>query len=283
MAPPEGGWHLRTFSQVLQAAVADIAENGYESADQIDTWLGILRNAAERELGPDRAIDDQMRAAMETIYRRLVERGAVTKYVPDVPLYTIAMVRPELRAELDRRILAAADLIKIRRKESIEKTLARFQGWSTAIPPGGEGRIDKREVRSDIGKSMKQIRYEKWRVAVDQGHKLSANVADIVAVGSGAIAAEWNDRGEHDKNYDARKEHLKRSGKIFIVRDSWAHQMGLIRATNGFTDEIEMVGQLPFCSCFYRYISSPRRLPESMLTAKGKKWVAQAATERRAA
>ena len=90
-------------------------------------------------------------------------------------------------------------------------------------------------------------------------------------MGSGAIAAVWHDRGEHDHGYDARPEHLARSGKLFLVRDSWAMTDGLVRKGGlQYTDEIEQPAELPFCSCTYQYVTSPRSLPDTVLTAKGR-------------
>ena len=264
-----------SFRQVLQDAIADVATRGYVSAEQIDYWRGLLRNAAERETPSEAQIDAMMRDAMGAIFRREIDNARIVRRVPGVSRYSLAMVRPQLRGELDRRIMASADLIKIRRKDAIEKTLARFAGWSTSIPAGSYADVDKRKVKADIGKGVAQFRYERARVATDQGHKLVANVAEIVALDSGAIAAIWHDRGEHDRNYDARKEHLARSGKLFLVKDSWAIREGLVRlGSRPYTDEIERPGQLVFCSCFYEWITSPRRLPDDCMTRKGHAWLA---------
>ena len=96
----------------------------------------------------------------------------------------------------------------------------------------------------------------------------------MVAQGQGAIAGIWHDRGEYDHGYDARPEHLARSGKLFLVRDSWALTEGLIKK-GGLTymDEIEQVAELPYCSCSYEYIDTPRDVPAELLTAKGRAWV----------
>lgn len=271
---PDGPRQL-SLAETVRQAVADLSARGYVSAEQIARWLALIRAAAERQIGDESRLDAETRRHLEALYAKLVERGDVLDFVPGVGRYTLAMVRPDLRAELDRRILAAANLTKLHRREAIEKTLARFQGWSTAIPPGGEGAIDKREVRAHICKSARDFKFEQRRVAIDQGHKLVANVADIVAVGNGAIAAEWHDRGEHDKHYEARPDHLARSGKIFAIRDNWAIRAGLMSKGAGYTDEIEMVGQLPYCSCTYRYLLSPRQLPDAMLTRKGQRWIAE--------
>lgn len=273
MPPPEGSIPPHSFRQVLSNAVADLAEHGYQSGEQVDRWLLLLRAAAERELGSEAEAERMARDALIAIYRRLIEAGRIVKYVPEVSRFTLAIVRPELRAELDRRILAAADLIKLRRRESIEKTLARFQGWSTSIPPGGEGVIDRREVRASVAKSLQQERFLRRRVQIDQGAKLLSNIADIVAIGNGAIAAEWR-HIPHRKGYQARPEHVARNGKIYGIRDSWAWEQGLISKSWPTTDEIDRPGQAIFCSCTFRYILSPRRLPDAMLTKRGQQFVA---------
>ena len=265
----------RSFRQTLADAIAAMSRDGYTSADQVERWLRELRAAAEAELGTERLIDDETRAQLDALYQRLIEKGKITDYVPGVGRFTLAMVRPELRAELDRRILASANLIKLHRKEAVDKTLQRFSGWSTSIPVSGRSEETKREVTKHVGKALKQFRFEQRRVAIDQGHKLIANIADIVATDSGAIAAIWHSHWRR-MNYDYRPEHKARDGKIFLIRDSWAMKEGLIkRGSAKYIDEIEMPAQLPYCSCFYQYIMSPRRLPEDMLTEKGREWIAR--------
>lgn len=249
MPPPDdSGAYARStsFARVLADAIADITARGYESAEQIERWVNLLRTAAEWELGDEATIDRRMREAMGAIYTRLVDKGRVVQYVPEVSRYTLSMIRPQLRAELDRRILASADLIKLRRREAIEGTLARFRGWSTSIPPGGEGVIDKREVRESVGKSVAQLKFERRRVEIDQGHKLTANIANIVAVDNGAIAAEWHSH-VHQAGYNARKEHAARDLKVYAIRDSWAHKAGLLNKGAGFTDEMTAPAQEVNC------------------------------------
>ena len=288
MPPPPGpDWHgygtssRATFQHLLAEAIADIAEHGYTSAERIEQWMSRLRQAAEFELGAESAIEDAMRTAMRAIYTRMVERGRVEQLVPGVSKYTLQMVQPQLRAEVDRRIIASADLIKVRRREAVEKTLARFRGWSTSIPPGGGNLIDKRETRSDLGKSISQFRFEKRRVEIDQGHKLVSNISNVVAIGNGAIAAEWHSHWRQP-NYAYRHSHKDRDLKVYAIKDNWAISQGLMTKGAGYTDEITAPGVEVFCRCWYRYISSLRRLPDNMLTQKGREWLAEAAAKRAA-
>lgn len=280
MPPPEGtrwpgrGYELRSFRQVLADAIAELSITGYVSTEQIERWANELRRAAEYELGPDWRVDMDTRAKLDALFAKIVDRGRISDYVPGVSRFDLSMVKPALRAELDRRILAAADLIKLHRREAVERTLQRFRGWATAIPPGGDGTIDKRETRASVSKSLRHLGFERRRVDIDQGYKLVSNIAEIVAQDQGAIAAIWHDHGEHDKSYNARKEHLARSGKLFLVRDSWAIREGLVRrGSRPYVDDIERPGQAVFCRCWYQWITSPRRLPDDCLTRAGQEWV----------
>jgi len=261
------------FQQVLRDAVADVSTRGYVSAEQIDYWRGLLRNAAERETPSEAQIDAMMRDAMGAIFRREIDNARIVRRVPGISRYSLAMVRPHLRGELDRRIMASADLIKLRRKDAIEKTLARFAGWSTSIPAGGAGEVDKRETKEAIGKGVAQFRFEQRRVAIDQGHKLVSNVAHIVALDSGAIAGIWHSHWRQ-AGYAARPDHKARDERVYAVRDSWAIRDGLMNKGAGYLDDMTAAGEEPFCRCFVEYITSPRRLPDTMLTRKGQKWLA---------
>lgn len=270
MIPPDA-----SFSEVLRAAIEDLSATGYVSPDRVADWVTRLRNAAERELGSEAAVEQKVREGLTRLFESASDGARLAQTVPGVGRFTRAMVKPKLYAELDRRILAAADLIKVNRKEAVDKTLRRFRGWATSIPPGGDETIDRRETRQLLGKELREHRYHQRLVANDQGHKLVANVANLVAEDAGAIAAEWRSHGATDRSYDARKTHLERDGKIYLIRGSWADEQGLLRAVNGYTDDVTRPGQEVNCRCFYRYILSPRRLPDGFLTRKGQEWVAR--------
>jgi hypothetical protein len=262
------------FRALLLEALRFFAVRGYSNETDLAQWLTRLHIAMERELPTDAATRKELAGALERIFTREVVRGGVVQRVPGASRYTIDRVAPALRAELDRRIFAGAYLIRLNKRAAVEKTLQRFSGWVTSVPASGSNITNLREVATDIGKATKQLKFERRRVAIDQGHKLSSAVAAVVAKGNGAIAAIWHDRGEHDRSYDARPIHLARSEKLFLVRDSWAIKEGLIKKGGlTFTDSIEEPAMLPFCSCFYTYIVSPRDLPQELITAKGQMWL----------
>lgn len=263
-----------SFRALLFEAIREFAEHGYRSEADLSAWLLRLHAALERELPADGWVRQQLEAALGRIFTREVKTGGLLKRVPGVSRYTLDRISPTLRAELDRRIFAGIDLIRLNRRAAVEKTLQRFAGWVSSVPRGGSHQTNIREIAAELAKPAKQVRFEARRVAIDQGHKLSAAVAHVAAAHAGAIGGIWHDRGEHDHGYDARPEHLKRSGTLFLIRDSWAMEDGLVRKGGlGYTDEIEQPAQLPFCSCFYEYVTSPRALPETLLTAKGREWV----------
>lgn len=273
---------LKTFQEILAAAVADMAEHGFDSQERVDRWTRDLRDAAVRSMISPESLDQQLRQALAAHYRRMVDRGGVAKFHRGVERFTLERVRPALRAELDRRIAASANLIKLNRAEAIEKTLRRFQGWSTSIPPGGVSGESKAEVKASVRKSLASLPWEERRVLIDQGHKLIGAINQIVATDGGAIAVKWRSNWRQP-NYAAREDHKERDGLIYLIRDSWAHQAGLVRkgtkhtgpdedaSAGAYYDEVDGFAQLPFCRCYGAlWVYALRDLPEDMLTAKGK-------------
>jgi hypothetical protein len=255
-------------------ALRYFAERGYRSESDLMDWLLRLRVSLEKELPTDRFFKAQLSAALGRVFAREVSTGII-KRVPGITRYTLDRVAPSLRAELDRRIYASVDLIKLNKAAATQKTLQRFSGWVSSVPVHGTPATNFREITREIIKPVATIKFEARRVAIDQGHKLSAAVSHVVAQGAGAIACIWHDRGEQDHNYQARPIHLARSGKLFLMRSSWAMDEGLIakRGVEYYDDLPDPAAQLPFCSCYVTWSTSPRDLPETLLTARGREWV----------
>jgi len=261
------------FRTLLLEALREFGEKGYSNPADLHDWLIRLHAALEYELPTDEFTRRQLTKVLTQVFFRDL-KGGLVKRVPGISRYTLDRIAPSLRAELDRRIFAGVDLIRLNRRKVTQQTLQRFSGWVTSVPKGGRPKPDIREAASNIGKSVAQVKYEARRVAIDQGHKLSAAIAHVAAGAQGAIAAIWHDRGEHDHSYDARPAHLKRSGTMFLVRGSWAMADGLVKKGGlSYTDEIEQPAELPGCSCFYEYVSTPHALPDELLTAKGRGFV----------
>ena len=206
----------------------------------------------------------------------MVEKGQIVQFHKGVSRFTIERVRPALRAELDRRIMASANLIKLNKEQAVAKTLQRLQGWSTSLPKGGSDTTDKAKIKKDIRKSLASLPFEERRVIIDQSHKLRASLSEILATDGGAIAARWHSNWRQI-NYDFREDHKERDGLVYVMRGCWALEQGLIKAgPAGYTDDITQPAEEPFCRCYFTFIYHLRSLPDDMLTAKGKAALADA-------
>lgn len=258
-----------TLYETITAAVRDLTSYGYDSPARLEYWLGELRKAAVASMWSPVKAREELHRSLVTLYDRLVIKGGVAKFHVGVPRYTIDRLTPLMRQELDRRILASADLIKLNRDEAVEKTLRRFSGWATSIPAGGSRVVDKPEVKDDVAKALRSLPYRERVVLIDQGHKLIASINMVVAKGGGAIAAEWHSHFRQ-RGYDYREDHKERDGKVYLIRGNWAQEKGLVKPGKaGYLDEITQVGEEPMCRCFNSFVYAPSRLPIEMLTQKG--------------
>lgn len=265
-----------SYYEVLTEAVNDILEHGYDSAERVAYWTNRLAQAAESATKPPPVMEQMLREAMIDIYRRLIEKGGIAATHPGISRFTLEHLKPQLRGELDRRILAAADLIKLNRQEAIRKTLHRFQAWSTSIPAGGTEAAARAKVKKEIRKSLGALPFEERRVLIDQGHKLIASINNVVAKGGGAIALEWRSNWRQ-ANYNYREDHKDRDRKIYTMRPNWALDQGLMKVgPAGYYDQITAVGEEVFCRCYARYLYSLRALPADMITKKGREAMAEA-------
>jgi hypothetical protein len=254
-----------TFFEVLTAAINEFIEYGFDSEERLQKWSARIREAADQEMVSDAQIQQDLEKSLEAAYHRLVTRGGLLS--KNVSRITLERIKPRLRAELDRRIMTSASLIKLNRQESMSNTLRRFQGWATSIPIGGSKAVDRREEKANIRKSLGKLPFEQRRVIIDQTHKLIANIREIVAVDNGAIAAEWHSHWRQP-GYNYRKDHKERDDKVYVLKDSWAYQKGYIKAPNGFYEDITKPGEEVYCRCNCVYLYNLRQVKE-LLTPKG--------------
>lgn len=259
----------RDYFATLTAAINDLVANGFDSMERVNYWAEEIRKAAERTMAPPHVMEQMLKDGLASIYQKMVDRGEITRFHPGVSKFTLEKVRPQLRAELDRRIMAAANLIKLNRAAAIEKTLQRFKGWSTSIPAGGSRAQDKPEVREDLKKALRQLPFEERRVLVDQGHKLTASINEVVAAGGGAIAGVWHSHWRQ-AGYNYREDHKERDGLVYLIRGSWAQEAGLVKPGEaGYYDKVTAVAEEPFCRCFLQFLYNLRDLPSDMITKAG--------------
>lgn len=259
-----------TLAETITAATNDFTTRGYVSPEQLAYWQARIREAAIGELVPPHELASVLNRSLAAIYGRLIDHGQVIKHHPGVSRFTIDKLRPHLRGELNKRIMASADLIKLNRDQAIEKTIQRFSGWATSIPAGGSDAVDKRETKALVQKSMKQLPFEERRVLTDQGHKLTASISDVIAKDGGAIAMVWHSNWRQ-RGYNYREDHKERDELTYAIKGSWAIERGLMKkGPAGYTDDITAPAEEPFCRCRGTYIYNLRSLPEIMITAKGK-------------
>jgi hypothetical protein len=265
-----------TFDECLRAAIADFVDHGFDSQERLDFWLNELKIHAERFLANKVQRENALAMAFEAIYRRLISSRGILRYHPGVSAMTLQHVAPLFRAELERRIMVSADMIRVNRAQAISDTLERFRGWASSIPDGGTRAEDKRETRVKLAKNFNQLSYRERFVANDQGHKFAAALNQTLADQNGAIALRWASRWRA-LNYHYRPDHKERDGQVYLMRNSWAQRQGLVKPGEaGYYDEVTAVGQEPNCRCSAVFIYALSRLPEDMLTQKGKAKLEQA-------
>jgi hypothetical protein len=260
----------RTFHDVLTEAIQDIAEHGYDDPGRLQEWLRRLRFAAMADIPTDSELRSRMQQAMDAVFHRSLSKTSVLRHHPGVSRFTIERLAPSLRTELDKRVRASVDLIKLNRERSVEQSLQRLAGWVTSVPDGGSRVVERAEVKDQIAKPIRQLKYEERRVSIDQGHKLMSSINAVIAEQTQAIAMRWRSHWRR-AGYDYREDHKERDGKIYVIRGSWALQQGLITKCDGYLDEITQTAQEPFCQCYGVYINNLRDLPPEMLTEKGKR------------
>ena len=259
-----------SFFETVTAAVNDIAKHGFDNVARVRRWVEAIRRAAVADVAvTPEAMQGKLGGFLRGIYGRLVGKGLILKNHPGANRFTLDKVKPALRGELDKRILASANLIRLNREKAIEDTLRRFEGWSTSIPKGGSKVVDKNDEKANVSKALKQLPFVERRVIIDQGHKFTASLNQILAEDGGAIAAEWHSNFRQI-NYNFREDHKERDRKVYAIRDSWAHKAGYINKGDGYTDEMTQPAEEPFCRCYYRYLYHLEDLPPSMLTQKGR-------------
>ena len=257
------------FDQVLSEAISDFEEFGFDDEERLTRWENRLIEAMGLSATQRKRMEDQLRLHLKSTFERLVKGPQVLKVHPGVARFTLTNLNPSLHAELERRTHASAQLIRLNREQAIAKTLQRFSGWATSIPAGGSPDVDKRKLKREFAKPLRSLPFQERRVLIDQGHKLNASISAAIASDGGAIAAKWFSHWRQ-ANYNYREDHKDRDGRVYLIRDSWAHKAGLVKPGDyGWSDDITQPGEEVFCRCKFIYLFHLRQLPEDMLTKKG--------------
>lgn len=258
----------KTFYQIVTEAINFYLENGWKSEKKLIDWNKQLRVAATKKFPKEEQVTNHLKA----IYTKAVIKEGIIKNSPPAgpSKVTLEKIKPSLKKELNKRIFASTNLIKFNQDQAVEKTLQRFNGWVTSAPPNGYFDVKKREEKQKIIQPIQDLDYINRRMAIDQGHKLAANIKQLLAEQGNAVAAKWHSPWRRS-GYDYREDHKERDEKIYLLRNSWADEKGYLEPANGYYDEITSAGEEVNCSCQITYIYAPQRLPDEFLTESGKR------------
>lgn len=266
----------QSFYQVVSEAIRDFEEHGFDSIERLQYWTDKIRQAAIETLTPESVLNDELTRALGGIYKRLVGDGQILKAHKGVERFTVDRLKPKLRAELDRRLLASRNLIKLNRQQAVEKATQRLAGWASSIPAGGSRAVEVKDTKDHIRKALTSLPFEERRCIIDQSAKFSAALNEIIAVDGGAIAMRWNSQWRRP-GYQYRKDHKERDQQVYLLRSSWAKEKSLVKpGPAGYYDDITKVGEEVFCSCYATWLYALRDLPSDCLTRKGEEALAEA-------
>lgn len=264
----------QSYDEVLSAAIADLLERGFVSAEQLAIWQARLRQAAEGVFMSTDESTRRLEEALRAAFRQQIDNDRILQLHPGVSRFTYERLKPTLRQELSKRIYASADLIKLNKKRAVEDTIQRFSGWATSMPTGGVDTESRRDRKAEIKKPMQRLRFEERRVIIDQSAKMIGSLNEIIAQDGGAIAGRWRSHWRQP-NYNYREDHRERDQQVYLLRESWAKTQGLVKPGDaGYYDQITAVGQEVYCRCWMVWIYSLSALPAEMLTEKGRAAIA---------
>lgn len=265
------------FYAVLNAAIAEIAETGFDNPERIAFWQRKLKEAAQNGMRSQEQMKKMLNQGLVALYKKLVEDAGVLKLHPGVATFTLNRIKPELRKTLDQYMMSSFDLIRLNRESTIAKMQQRFAGWASSVPADGlsaQGKKQAQKSKEGIKKGVAGLKFEERRVLIDQGHKFTAAVNRVVAAQGNAIACIWHSKFRQ-VGYDYRDKHKDReleSIKLpYVVRGNWAMEKGLMKLGGSkYIEDMTQPGEEPFCGCHVQYLYSLRQLPDAMLTAKGR-------------
>lgn len=258
-----------TYRDLAKNAVADLS-TGSASISSLEVWMNRLRSSFQSQLTPMNQVEKNLESYFGSIYNRIATKKPAKGQPTTVSKYGRSRLSKEAQDLVANKVIASVSLIKLNREIAIADSLKRTAGWYSSVPLEGVSPDNKQEAIHDITKSFKQLPYVERRVIMDQGHKLTASIEDVVCRGEGAIAAIWHSN-VGQLNYNYRRDHAARNERIYLLRNSWAHKAGLIKSPYAvaFTDEQTMPAEEVNCRCKYQYLYNLQDLPTEFLTKKG--------------
>jgi len=140
------------------------------------------------------------------------------------------------------------------------------------IPVGG---TKDKEIKAKIPEIKKEIRFlAKWNrlFYTYKARSFPVEIEHIFVLAGNPLAAIWHysnldEQGEYQKTYD----HRLRDSRVYAIRGSWGIENGLMKVgPAGYLDEISRPAQELGCMCSLQWVTTVRRLPDDMITNKGR-------------
>lgn len=256
-------------TQIRPATSRDLIREAVREQSGYSRPLSYWRDWLERLLtsgNDDRGDRKEIEAALLLMLMRELKR--VARHHKGLPAHAVERLKPMLKQRTLARVQVASDLLRLRRKEALSNTLARFAGWQSSIGPG-EPQVKSRELVTRINKPLAQIEREKRRIMQDQARKEAASIHETIARESGALALIWHSNWRVP-GYHYRPDHKERDELVWVLPGNWASKQGLISPRAPSYDDITHVGQEPNCKCYAQFLYTLEDLPADMLTSRGK-------------
>jgi hypothetical protein len=261
---------MSAFTTLLRKAVGYFAKRGFTTIADVANWRVQLAAAAESHLSTEKA-QARVERGLTGAFHRWMGRGRVSLPQRGVAKFTLDMLEPKLKDELQNRMFAAREAVDGAHRLALERIHNRFMGFATA----GAQPQAAREATKDIGKAARDAKYYERLTAINETARLMSALDEIAAADTGSIGGFWDATPEikrkHRLEHGGKDGHGGRHGKFYARRGSWADREGLVRHPNGYIDEHDMPRVLINCQCEYKYVYDLADIPPELLTAKGRR------------
>ncbi|AOW48006.1 hypothetical protein A4S02_14340 (plasmid) [Acetobacter ascendens] len=135
--------------------------------------------------------------------------------------------------------------------------------------------VTAKERTSNISKIKREIGYfARWQQLfyTHKAMSFASEVEYIFILSGEPIAAVWKYNPLDEQcEFPPTVDHRPRDGRVYAVRGNWAEAKGfMIAGPDGYIDDIDRPHQETGCMCHLHWLHGIRRLPEDMLTSKGR-------------
>ena len=94
---------MATFYQTVSEAIREFEEQGFDSVERLQYWTERIRKAAIESLTPESVLNETLTRTLQGVYKKLIDDGQIIKAHSGVSRFTVDRLKPQLRAELDRK------------------------------------------------------------------------------------------------------------------------------------------------------------------------------------